>query len=159
MDTLERATFEEFTDSVQTQIGAKAPEEMRWLVMFPKVNLSTLKTLRTRFGAVASAQESGLAWIAGPLAKALEQATNGLLRDEPPFVLMTLRGRAYLRMQLAAPDVADIGAALALFETAVAQARVVGGEPSDRSRVRNSTAITAWQSLQPPDIADPRKRR
>ena len=49
MDSLERKTFEEFTDSVQTQIGTKTPEEMRWLVMFPKVNFSTLKNLRTRF--------------------------------------------------------------------------------------------------------------
>ena len=37
MDALERQTFEEFTDNVQTQIGTKTPEEMRWLVMFPKV--------------------------------------------------------------------------------------------------------------------------
>ena len=37
MDSLERQTFEEFTDSVQTQIGTKTPEEMRWLVNSSKV--------------------------------------------------------------------------------------------------------------------------
>lgn len=161
MDALERKTFEEFTDNVQTQIGTKTPEEMRWLVMFPKVNLTTLKNLRTRFGAVASVGDAGLAWLTGPLANALEQAANGFLRDDPPFVLMTLRGRAYLRMQLASPDAADIAAALALFETAVTRALAVGGAvPADKSRDWNhSSASTAWQTLQPDDAGDPRKRR
>ena len=160
MDTLERKTFEEFTDNVQTQIGTKTPEEMRWLVMFPKVNMSTLKTLRTRFGAVASAPDAGLAWLTGSLGHALEQAAGGLLRDEPPFVLMTLRGRAYLRMQLLSPDASDIAAALALFETAVAQAILVTGHGSGKARDwSHSSASTAWQTFQPDEIADPRKRR
>ena len=161
MDALERKTFEEITDNVQTQIGTKSPEEMRWLVMFPKINLGTLKTLRARFGAVASSPEAGLAWITGPLADAVEQkAAGGFLRDEPPFLLMTLRGRAYLRMQLLTPNVADIGAALALFETAVAQAMLVAGHTSGKSRDWNhSSASTAWQTFQPDEIADPRKRK
>ena len=152
MDALERQTFEEFTDNVQTQIGTKTPEEMRWLVMFPKVNLSELKLLRTRFGAVASVAEAGLAWLNGPLGDALEQATAGVLRNDPPFVLMTLRGRAYLRMQLATPHAPDIAAALALFEIGVTQALAVAenfvGKPRDWS---SSTVTTAWQTLQPED--------
>ena len=151
MDSLERQTFEEFTDSVQTQIGTKTPEEMRWLVMFPKVNLATLKTLRARFGAVASVPAIGLSWIEGPLANLLEQASTGLLRDDPPFLLMTLRGRAYLRLQLAAPEVKAVSATLALFETAVTQAlRVAGGELERAGDGRS----TAWQSF-PPDPSDP----
>ena len=160
MDALERKTFEEFTDSVQTQVGTKTPEEMRWLVMFPKVNLSGLKTLRNRFGAVASMADAGLAWLSGPLAHALEQAANGLLKNEPPFVLMTLRGRAYLRMQLSSPDAPDIAAALALFETAVSQALAVAGAVAAKSRDwgPNSSASTAWQTLQPDELPHPRKR-
>src|SRR6195952_5595647 len=98
MDSLERKTFEEFTDNVQTQIGTKTPEEMRWLVMFPKVDLAAFKSLRLRFGAVASQPTVGLAWIDGPLGNMLDSTAAGLLRDDPPFVLMTLRGRVYLRM-------------------------------------------------------------
>jgi len=161
MDTLERKTFEEFTDNVQTQIGTKTPEEMRWLVMFPKVNLSTLKILRDRFGAVASAPNAGLAWLTGPLSNALEQTAGGLLRMEPPFVLMTLRGRAYLRMQLATPRSTDIADALALFETAVAQAVAVA-EVASGSKSRewsNSAASTAWQTMQPDELAAPRRRK
>jgi hypothetical protein len=157
MDSLERQTFEEFTDNVQTQIGTKTPEEMRWLVMFPKVNLAQLKTLRTRFGAVASVPATGLSWLEGPLANMLEHAAGEWLQDEPPFVLMTLRGRAYLRMQLAAPEPQSVAAALALFETAVAQALRVAGDRIDRG-ADSGARSTAWQSFPPEDREPPNRR-
>ena len=149
MELLERQTFEEFTDNVQTQIGTKTPEEMRWLVMFPKVNLAPFKVVRQHFGAVASQPDAGLAWIDGPLANMLERAAAGMLGTAPPFVLMTLRGRAYMRMQLTTPDASTVASALALFETAVTQAlRLVGGKP-DPNAGWNSTGSTAWQTLHP----------
>lgn len=150
MDWLERKTFEEFTDNVQTQIGTKTPEEMRWLVMYPKVDLASLKTLRARFGAVASVPAEGLSWIEGPLANLLVQAAEDWLQPEQPLVLMALRGRVYLRMQLVLPEPASVAAALALFETAAAQAvRATGlvahGAVNSTDIVRN----TAWQTLVP----------
>lgn len=163
MESLERQTFEEFTDNVQTQIGTKTPEEMRWLVMFPKVNLASFKVVRQHFGAVASQPDVGLAWIDGPLANMLERAAVGLLAAAPPFVMITLRGRAYMRMQLATPDADAVAAALALFETAVTQALRLAGGKVDANLGWNSTATTAWQSLHPggeptgpdaPDVPD-----
>jgi hypothetical protein len=159
MAVLERKTFEEFTDSVQTQIGTKTPEEMRWLVMFPKIDLAPLKALKAPFGAVASTPALGLAWIDGPLALALERASAGLLKGAPPFVLMTLRGNAYMKLRLRSPDVDDIAAALALFETAATQAVRAAGEASDKTSDWGSTASSTWESLKPDDIADPRRRR
>ncbi len=152
MESLERKTFEEFTDNVQTQIGTKTPEEMRWLVMFPQVNLGAWKLLRARFGAVASVPVSGLAWIEGPLAHLLEQATGGLLRNDPPFVLMTLRGRIYLRLQLPLPTADALAAALAIFETAATQAACTAGFGIDASGdSRLASGSTAWQSFPPTD--------
>ena len=159
MDTLERQTFEEFTDNVQTQIGTKTPEEMRWLVMFPKVNLGALTALGGRFGAVASDPAAGLSWVEGPLANSLEQASAGFLREQPPFVVMTLRGRVYLRVQLDVPDVAVMNAALALFETAVAEALRATAGAGDASHAWGQTASTAWQSLQPSDTESRKSRR
>ena len=158
LETLERATYEQFTDSMQTQIGAQAPEEMRWLVMFPKIDLAALKTLRARFGAVASVPAAGLAWIEGPLAEALERSVDRLLRYDPPFVLMTLRSRVYLRMLLEAPEPAGIAAALAVFETGVLQALAAAAGFDGRNRQWHSTSSTAWQSLHSeelPDLAKP----
>jgi hypothetical protein len=122
--------------------------------MFPKVNLSTLKGLRARFGAVASDAASGLAWIEGALANLIEVASNeGLLQDDPPFILMTLRGRTYLRMQLESPTAKGVAAALALFETAVAQAMRIAGGSGARAEGWSSTTSTAWQSDQVADSA------
>ena len=154
MEALERQTFEEFTDNVQTQIGIKTPEEMRWLVMFPKVNLGDFKTVRQHFSAVASQPEKGLAWLSGPLAGVLEQAAAGMLRAEPPFVLMTLRGRVYLRMQLATPDAAVVDDALSLFETAVAQALRLAGDKVGMAPGWPASTTTQWQSLQPGELPE-----
>ena len=154
MEVLERATYEQFTDSMQTQIGAQAPEEMRWLVMFPKIDLASLKTLRARFGAVASVPAAGLAWIEGPLADALLRSADRLLRYDPPFVLMTLRSRAYLRMLMDTPDPVEIAAALAVFETAVAQALAAAAGFDGPNRQWHSTSSTAWQSLHSEELQD-----
>lgn len=154
MERLERATYEQFTDSMQTQIGAQAPEEMRWLVMFPKVDLVSLKSLRARFGAVASVPAAGLAWLEGPLAESLMRAADRLLRYDPPFVLMTLRSRVYLRMLLDTPEVADIAAALGVFETAVTQALAAAAGFDGPGGQWHSTSSTAWQSLHSEELRD-----
>ena len=150
MEQLERQTYEQFVEGTQTQIGDSTPEEMRWLVMFPKVDLSPLESIRPHFGAVASAPAAGLAWIEGELAAALDAARSGLLREQPPFVLMAMRGRTYLRMQMDAPDATALGQAVKLFETGVAQAIAA----TARHRLSSVTdwpasASTAWQDIQP----------
>ncbi len=150
MEQLERQTYEQFVENNQTQIGDTTPEEMRWLVMFPKVDLATLKNLKPFFGAVASAPAAGLAWIEGPLARALESASMGLLRGQPAFLLMAMRGRTYLRMQLADPHAAKLAQAVQLFETGVEQA-VLATARHKLSSVTDwpASASTAWQDLQP----------
>jgi hypothetical protein len=150
MDALERQTYELYTDNVQTQMGSSTPEEMRWLVMFPKLDLTNLKSLRGRFGGVASVPASGLEWIEGPLANQLEANRDGLLNGDPAFVLMTLRSRAYLRLQLVSPTPDAVAASIALFETAVAQALRIGSQHADAAASgwsNSSGGTTAWQSI------------
>jgi hypothetical protein len=130
LEMLERQTYEQFTQTNQTEMGDATPEEMRWLVMFPKLRFAAHKALRARFGGVAGVEADGPAWIAGALANALAQASGGLLVEEPPFVLMTLHGRACLRLQLATPDVDVIAEALGLFEIAATAAlRIADARP------------------------------
>jgi len=160
MDALERQTYEQFIDNVQTRIDARTPEEVRWLVMFPKIDLGGLNVFSAHFEAVASQPEAGRSWIEGPLANRLErEAQQGLLVADPPFVLMTLRGRAYLRLQMATPVATDMASALALFEIAVAQATRVTPVVADTAAAWSAAASTSWQSLQPDEEVDPRKRR
>ncbi len=158
MDRLERQAYEEFTDPVQTQIGTNAPEEMRWLVMFPKINLTDLGSLKQHFGAVASVPTVGLAWIEGQLAAALALAAKSWLTPQQPLVLMTLRGRLYLRTLSPEPSVQDVSHALSLFTTAAHQVLRVVGEVGDGSGHAHSGATTAWQTIAPDSSSEPPKR-
>ncbi len=153
METLERSAFEQYTAQMQTRIDDTAPEEMRWLAMFPKLSLAFDKELRQHFGAVALSAKAAELWLHGPLAGQLTAAARGVLASDPPFVLMTLRGRLYLRLQLGTPDAQVIGAMVTLFETAAAQAVLASGGATERPETGPSTATTAWQThFTPQDI-------
>ena len=122
MESLEKQAFQKFTESLQTQIDDASPEEMRWLVMFAKVDLAGTPGVAAHYGAVASSPAQGQLWLEGSLAKLLERATGTLLVGDPPFVLTISRGRAEMRMQLSDVSSPFLGAAISLFETAVGQA-------------------------------------
>lgn len=154
METLERSAFEQYTAQMQTVIDEATPEEMRWLAMFAKVQPKADKALRQAFGAVAPSAHAAEAWIEGPLADRLVAAAQGVLAAAPPFVLMTLRGRLYLRLQLDAPDVAAVESMVDLFETAAAQALLAAGGAAERADAGPATATTAWQTQFTPHDLD-----
>jgi hypothetical protein len=146
MEQLDQRTYEQSIEGTQTRIDSTTPEEVRWLVLFRPVDLMPFPAVRAHFGAVASLPEAGFSWIEGALAQALERASGGFLRLDPPFLLMTHRGKAYLR--LAAPEVDSVllKAVVALFGVAVGQAlRAAQGRAGGREWP--SSGSTAWQSL------------
>jgi hypothetical protein len=158
MEMLERETFERYTQSNQTLIDVSTPEEMRWLAMFPKVNLDLPKSVRGNFGAVASDPQNALSWVDTHFGLQLAHASLNLLRDQPPFVIMTLRGRVYMRLQLETADPVLIGQAVDLFQAAAQSALHVGGgmqEGAASTADWPTTASTAWQTdLMPEDPKD-----
>jgi hypothetical protein len=149
MENLERSAFEQFTQSTQTIIDSANPEEMRWLAMFPKATLSGHKALRTRFGAVAPNPRLVTQWIEGPLAEQLERISAGTISEEVPFVLMTLRGRVYLRIQLSDPSSKLIAPLVKLFDIACQQALKVAIVDPESLNDGSSTAPAAWQATAP----------
>lgn len=154
-ETLESSTFDSFTETTQTVMDNNTPEEMRWLVMFPQATCKVSKVVRAHFHLVGSSPLEAANWFEGELAQRLESATSGFLKDEPPFMLMVLRGRVYLRLQLSRPDVASVSQAVAVFETAVLQAIRMGSVASDAPGWHHSDAQTAWQNqLGPEDPTD-----
>jgi hypothetical protein len=150
LEQLEKQAFEQFTESNQTEMGDATPEETRWLVMFPKIAMNGSKLMRASFAGVSSLPNEGPAWVEGPLGHALERAAGTLLRLAPPFVLMTLRGKLYLRQALNSADETDVAAALALFETAGTEALRVAHARGDEPVTWAQTTSTAWQALTPP---------
>ena len=62
---------------------------------------------------------------------------------------MTLRGRLYLRLQLASADATDVAAVVDLFQTAADAAWRVGRMRGDEPVRWTESNSTAWQSLPP----------
>lgn len=148
-ERLASEAFEHATQSNQTALDDSIGEETRWLVVLPKIPLAGSPVLRNCYSGVASHRHEGAAWLEGPLAHALERAATTWLNAEPPFLLMTLRGRLYLRLQLTSPEEADIASALALFGIAGASARRVARSRGDEAADWSTSSTTAWQSLPP----------
>ncbi len=151
METLERETFERYTEGTQTQIDVSTPEEMRWLAMFPKAAPGFSRELRNLVGVVATDPQLGVQWAEGLLTQRLEGVGGALLREQAPLLMMTLRGRLYLRFELPDPQPAPVAAALSLFD-AGAQAALHALETQAEGHPGwQSTASTAWQTQLDPE--------
>lgn len=148
MEKLEKAVFEAYTDTLKTRVDTDTPEEMRWLVMFAKLKNYPHKLVKERFGALGVNQEVASAWLEGPLSELLIQASQDLLPEDRPFVLMVMRGNVYLRTPMAEPDLDEIQALLRLLESACREAQRVNVRLSDGGPWPTTTSV-AWQS-QPP---------
>jgi hypothetical protein len=148
-ETLENEAYEHAVQSTRTQVGTAGAEEMRWLALFPKISFSASKILRSTFAGVSSLAHEGPAWLDGALGHGLERATSTWLAAQPPFLLMTLRGRLYLRLQLASADLTDVAAVVDLFQTAADAAWRVGRMRGDEPVRWTESNSTAWQSLPP----------
>lgn len=124
---LEREVYEQFTEGTQTRIDDHTPEEMRWLVLYPKLPRHALGPLRDRCAVLANRPAAAPMWLDGGVSAALVAAVDGLGEDTP-LVMVVQRGRFVLRLALAELDPATIASALALAGTAIASARLVGAE-------------------------------
>ena len=153
MERLEHETFERYTQEAQTIIDMSHPEEMRWLAMFPKIDLSFDKVLQSRFGVLGVNTVLGMAWINGPLGEQLAKSTQNLLASDVPFVLMALRGKLYLRLQLAQPDPESLSQCLSVFDAAVQSALQLSGQMPSGSGDWSPTAGSSW--LMPSALDDP----
>jgi hypothetical protein len=147
-EALENEAFEHAGQGSRAQ-GGTGFEEMRWLALFPKISFAGSKILRSTFAGVSSLPHEGPAWLEGALAHGLERATSTWLAAQPPFLLMTLRGRLYLRLQLASAEPNDVAAAVELFENAADAARRVAHMRGDEPVRWSASTSTAWQSLPP----------
>lgn len=153
MEDLERAVFEAYTDTLKTRVDTDTPEEMRWLVMFPKFNHASSQIVRQRYGLVGVTKELTGDWIDGELGEALAQASQDLLPEGHPFVLMCMRGNVYLRTEMGEADHPKLMAFVRLLECAARAARRVNGRLSDTGAWPTTTSIAWTHSTRPGDAS------
>ncbi len=153
-EELEQAAYALFTQDMQTQIDSGMPEEMRWLAMFPKTPLAAMKPLRSRFSAVGNAPGPLNAWLDPDFVAQLDAASRSWLANDEPMVLMTLRGRLYLRVEALQPTAQLLDGALALFESAARSALAATQAVAAQQQPWPGSSSTAWQSHLPSDFAE-----
>lgn len=153
MENLERAVFEAYTDTLKTRVDTDTPEEMRWLVMFPKFNNAASQIVRQRYGVVGVTKELTGAWIDGELSEALAQASQDLLPEGHPFVLMCMRGNLYLRTEMAEADLFRVQALVRLLECAAREALRVNARLADSGAWPTTTAVAWTPTTRPGNVS------
>lgn len=128
-ETLEKRAYAIYTDTLQTTADPSLPEEMRWLAMYQEIGWSGLvPDFWKRYSVLADQRDHALAWIDSNLAELLLHWPQPGVNAQTPFILMLLRGKAYLRMQYAPGDIATLHHAAVIF-TSACEAALAGAKP------------------------------
>jgi hypothetical protein len=118
-EVLEKKAYAIYTDSLQTTADPNLPEEMRWLAMYDEVGWDGLpKAFWERYAVLADRRENALAWIDPALAEMMLDWPVPSPSPETPFMLMLLRGKAYLRMEYQPADMPTLQHAALIFTSA-----------------------------------------
>ena len=118
-ETLEKRAYAIYTDTLHTTADPSLPEEMRWLAMYEEFGWSGLvPDFWERYAVLADQRDHALAWIDSNLAELLLHWPQPGVSAQTPFILMLLRGKAYLRMQYTTGDIATLQHAALIFTTA-----------------------------------------
>ena len=123
-ELLEKRAYGLYTDSVETHAGPTLMEEMRWLALYPEVGWErTPDSFWKRYAVMTNQRAQAIKWVTPELATLLtswpEPATNAGV----PFILMVMRGKAHLRMQLT-PTGSDTLDHISHIFTAAAQSAI-----------------------------------
>ena len=127
-EALEKQAYSMYTDSLQTTADPNLPEEMRWLAMYQEFGWDSLpREFWGRYSVLADQRENALAWIDPALARMMMEWPMPGPDAEVPFMLMMLRGKAYLRMEYMPADIPTLEHAALIFTSACEAA--IGGLP------------------------------
>ncbi len=145
MDQLERSVFEAYTDTLRTRADTDTPEEMRWLVMFPKQTAIEDKRVRLRYGAVGVNSDLCASWLDPTLVERLGELSEQIIVEGRPFVLMSLRGNVYLRTSMAEVSLPEVQTLLKVLEAACHSALSVNQRLGEAGPWPTTTSV-AWHN-------------
>ena len=115
-ESLEKRAYEMYTDTLQTTADPSLPEEMRWLAMYPEAGWDSLPPeFWKRYAILAENRDQAEAWVGPGLAELLVNWPEPSPNEQVPFILMLLRGKAYLRMHYTPADMPTLEHAAHIF--------------------------------------------
>lgn len=118
-EALEKKAYQIYTDHLQTSVDPNLPEEMRWLAMYDEVGWDDLpQDFWDRYSVLTDRRENALAWVDLPLARLMMDWPSPSPSAEVPFMILLLRGKAYLRMEYSPADLSTLQHAARIFTSA-----------------------------------------
>ena len=118
-DALEKQAFSMYTDSLQTSVDSRMPEEMRWLAMYDEVGWEGLpKPFWNRYAVLTDKRDYAIEWINAKLAAQMLDWPSPGPGLEVPFLILMLSGKAYLRMEYSPASMPTLEHASRIFTTA-----------------------------------------
>ena len=118
-DALDKQAYSIYTDGLQTTADPNLPEELRWLAMYDEVGWDGLPpAFWERYAVLADRRENAVAWVDATLAAAMMDWPTPGPDAETPFMLMLLRGKAYMRMEYQPPNMVTLQHAALVFTNA-----------------------------------------
>ena len=118
-EALEKKAYQIYTDQLQTSVDSSMPEEMRWLAMFDEVGWESLpREFWTRYSVLTDRRHDALAWVDSTMAQLMLDWPASATSAEVPFMVLLLRGKAYLRMEYTPADLATLQHAALIFSSA-----------------------------------------
>lgn len=118
-EALEKQAYRIYTDNLQTSVDSHLPEEMRWLAIYEEIAWDgPPEGFSERFAAMAARRENALAWLSPALARLMLHWPPPAPAPEVPFMMLLMRGKAYLRMEYSPADLATLQQAALVFTSA-----------------------------------------
>ncbi len=118
-ELLEKQAYQSFTDDLRTSADPHLPQEVRWLAMFEEFGWESLPlAFFDRYSVLSDRRENALGWVDPSLAKMMLDWPEPAPADDVPFMLLLLRGKAYLRMEYRPTDLPTLQHAALIFTKA-----------------------------------------
>jgi hypothetical protein len=118
-EMLEKRAYGIYTDTLKTTADPSLTEEMRWLALYPEVGWNGLpNAFWDRYAVLTDQRSHAMEWVDLALAGLLLSWPEPAAYARLPFMLMLLRGKAYLRMQYTPGDLPMLQHAALIFHAA-----------------------------------------
>ncbi len=122
-ELLEKRAYALYTDSLETHASPTLMEEMRWLALYPEVGWERCPdSFWQRYAVMTNHRAQAIKWVTPGLAELLRVWPEPAPGANIPFILMVMRGKAHLRMQLTSTEPASLDHISNLFTTAAQSA-------------------------------------
>jgi hypothetical protein len=118
-ERLEHNAYERSTDHLQTSIDGSLPQEVRWLALYEETAWPSLpEAFWNRYSIYTDRPDIANGWIDARLAELMLKWPAPGPSDQVPFMLLLMRGKAYLRMEYRPADLPTLQHAALIFTSA-----------------------------------------